>query len=215
MRAGWRTSWPTPWRWWTAGPTPCPPTAASRRAGRCRPRSKALQYRADVWYVCEPNGMTNSLRMLQRVLLLLLALAGPLLLLSLNVRLLASESFLRLEYGRTGFPVAPGFTAEERLALAVPSTVFVVPPMPPDDLAALEHAGAPLYTASEITHLVDVRRLVRRLTALAVLGLALLVLGAAAWWVGRLPGYARACERGGWLTVGLVVAIGLGIGGAG
>lgn len=152
--------------------------------------------------------------MLTRALLLALILAVPVTLLALNGWLLASEAFLRLEYGHPGFPAAPGFTAEERLALAVPSTVFLVRPMTPEDLAALEHDGAPLYTASEIQHLVDVRQLVRRLTALAALGLALLALGAVAWRTDRLPGYPGAVERGGWLAAGLVVAVGLGIGAA-
>ena len=43
-------------------------------------------------------------------------LSVPVILVALNVRLLASEPFLRWEYGRSGFPSAPGLTDAERLS---------------------------------------------------------------------------------------------------
>ncbi len=148
----------------------------------------------------------------QRLLLPAVALAVPLVLITLNVRLLASEAALRLEYGRPGFPAAPGFTDEERMALAGPSTLFLVRPITTAELAALEHEGAPLYTAEEIGHLVDVRRLVRRLSVLGALSMAVILIGAVAWRMGRLDGYGGAVERGGWWAVALVALVGLGFG---
>lgn len=119
----------------------------------------------------------------QRLALLLVAAAVPVTLVTVNVRLLASAAYLRWEYGRAHFPAAPGFTADERLAVAVPSTVFILGDTPPAALAALRRGDAPLYTESEIAHLVDVQRRVRILLAAGAFGAVAvgIALAAAAW----------------------------------
>lgn len=143
----------------------------------------------------------------------LLLLTVPLAAVALNVHLLASEPFLRVVYALPGFPAAPGFTDAERLALAVPSTAFIVRPGPPDGLAALRHRGEALYTAQEIEHLVDVRRVVARFTALGLMAVVVLAAAGLAAWRrrGRRATVGRALARGGWLLVGLVACVGLGI----
>lgn len=147
----------------------------------------------------------------QRLALLLVAAAVPVTLVTVNVRLLASAAYLRWEYGRAHFPAAPGFTADERLAVAVPSTVFILGDTPPAALAALRRGDAPLYTESEIAHLVDVQRRVRILLAAGAFGAVAvgIALAAAAW--GRARRAAAAVARGARATVGLVVVVGLGI----
>jgi len=141
----------------------------------------------------------------------LVTLAVPAACLAGTIHGLATEAFLRFEYARPGFPAAAGFTDAERLAAALPSTLFLVRPDPPSALAALRHAGRPLYAADEVAHLEDVRRLVRLVTALGWLGVVLLGAGGALWRRGRLPGYPGALARGGLVTVGLVGAVGAGI----
>ncbi|MCB0216360.1 MAG: DUF1461 domain-containing protein [Caldilineae bacterium] len=146
--------------------------------------------------------------MMRRLALAACSLAVPLLLAAIGVRLLASGPFLRLVYGRPGFPAAEGFDAAERLALALPSTRFIVNDAPPAELAALRHAGAPLYSADEIAHLVDVRRVVRRLGQLAsAFGLWLVLVGLAARRGGWLAAWARSLARGGWLTLTAVLLL--------
>jgi integral membrane protein (TIGR01906 family) len=140
----------------------------------------------------------------------LVSLAVPVVLIALNVRALASERFLRWEYGRPAFPSATGFSDAERMALAVPSTRFILADTAPDALLALRHAGAPLYTSEEIDHLVDVRVLVHRLSRLALAGLVWIVAaGLAAWRVGGWRRrWAGALGRGGALTVAFVLLAG-------
>jgi integral membrane protein (TIGR01906 family) len=154
-------------------------------------------------------------RSLNRLLMLLVVLTVPVILMAVNVRLLATETFVRWEYARPGFPAAPGFTDAERLAVAVPSTLFIVRAVDPAELAVLTDDGRPLYTAGEIEHLVDVRRAVVVLTWLALAGLAVIglavVLAASAGRSWRWPDLGRALMLGGGLTIGLVVAIGLGM----
>lgn len=143
----------------------------------------------------------------------LVTLAVPVVLVAVNVRLLASEAFLRWEYARPGFPAAEGFTGAERLAVAVPSTRFILNADDPATLAALRHGGRPLYTPGEIAHLVDVRRVVAGLTWLAILGLV--AVGALAFGAGRGRRWgdlALPLARGGWLAIGLVAGVGLGVG---
>lgn len=154
---------------------------------------------------------------MNRILTLLVVLAVPVILMAVNVRLLATETFVRWEYARPGFPAAPGFTDAERLAVAVPSTLFIVRTVDPAELAVLTDDGRPLYTAGEIEHLVDVRRAVTALTWLALAGLAVIGLavvlaasGGAAR-SGRWRDLGTALMLGGGLTIGLVVAIGLGM----
>lgn len=147
-----------------------------------------------------------------RLLFVLVVLAIPAILMALNVRLLATEAFVRFEYARPGFPTAAGFTDAERLAVAVPSTLFIVRSVGPAELAAMEHEGRPLYTAGEIEHLVDVRRLVTLITWLALAGLALIAAAAlAAWRTGQWRGFGRALIYGGGVTLGLVIVIGVGV----
>jgi len=148
----------------------------------------------------------------RRTLLVVVSLAVPLVLIPFNVRLLATAGFLGWEYGRPHFPPAPGFTDAERLALAVPSTRFILRDADPTELARLTHAGRPLYAPEEIAHLVDVQRFVARLTWLGILAAAAQLLAAADAWRRRgWAGFASALARGGWWTIGAVVAIGGGM----
>jgi integral membrane protein (TIGR01906 family) len=130
--------------------------------------------------------------------------------LAMAIWLLASEPFLALEYGRAGFPSAPGIADEERLALAIPSTLFLTrPAITDEDLAALRHDGAPLYTRAEIEHLEDVRELVWRITLAGVCGA--LVIVAALLVAGTNPRAQRAVARGlsagGFLIIGALVIV--------
>lgn len=149
---------------------------------------------------------------LRRLATLSIILAVPVVLIAVNVRLLASEAFLRFEYGRPHFPAAPGFSDKARLALAVPSTLYIVGAGTDDDLAALTHDGRPLYTAGEVQHLVDVRRRVVVLSWLALAAGAGIVGAVLLAWRRRSRALARAIDRGGWLTLALVAATGTAIG---
>lgn len=134
--------------------------------------------------------------------------ALPLVLAMLDVRLLASSAYIRLAFGRPGFPELPGFTPEERLALAEPSTRFIVDGSPPEALAALQHQGRPLYVADEIAHLVDVQAVVARLEAWALVAAVILVLaGWVAWRRGCLAIWSRALARSAWFSLALLALL--------
>jgi integral membrane protein (TIGR01906 family) len=138
------------------------------------------------------------------------AAAVPAASLAIAVWLVATPWFLRWEYGRPGFPAAAGFTSEERLALAVPSTLYLTRPgVTTADLESLTHEGRPLYEPNEVAHLVDVRRLVRTIGALGLVG-AVVITGTA-WRAAQKPEFVpdlgRGLALGGLITVTAVVAV--------
>jgi integral membrane protein (TIGR01906 family) len=143
-----------------------------------------------------------------RPLSVAIALAVPLVGLSASIRLLATGPYLRWEYARAGFGPAPGLSVSQREVLAVPSARFIVGGTSIETLAGLTLDGAPLYTEGEIAHLVDVKRRVCLVTALALLGVALCVVAAVLWRSGRYRAWPRALEAGGWLGLAIVALVG-------
>lgn len=112
-----------------------------------------------------------------------IVLALPPFLVLTAVRLVMSEAFIRLEYGRPGFPADRyGFTPDERLRYAPYTVRYLLDNEPMDYLAALEHGGAPLFTQKELGHMRDVQRVTQvafgvHLAASALLLAAALALG--------------------------------------
>lgn len=142
---------------------------------------------------------------------ILATLAFPICALTLAIQLLAGTDYVRWTMARSGYPASPGFSREERLHAAVPSTRFILGAESPETLAALDLRGAPLYQAAEIAHLVDVRRVIGRirLTGLFLAAAALILLA-------RRPralrlGLARALYAGGTVLLGFLLVLGLGI----
>jgi integral membrane protein (TIGR01906 family) len=150
---------------------------------------------------------------MSRIVRLIATVTVPLLLVLANVALLARGPFIAWEYGRSGFPAASGMTDDERLSLSKPSARFIVDNADVETLRRMTVGGEALYTEPEVQHVVDVRVLVRRLALLTLAGVV--VVGAAAIaWRGNRPrvrSLLAAIGRGGWLTVGLVVLVGIGI----
>ncbi|MFQ5987779.1 MAG: TIGR01906 family membrane protein [Dehalococcoidia bacterium] len=96
---------------------------------------------------------------------LLLILAIPLFLVSTNVRLLLSPSFVRYEYSKDGFPEAAGFSPEGRLSTAEATIFYLLSDKGIGFLRDLEGEGRPTFNERELVHLVDVKVWVRRTLA--------------------------------------------------
>lgn len=88
---------------------------------------------------------------------------------------LISPLFLRFQYARPDIPPSTRFTPQERQAYAEAAAYYLVSREPIDYLAALtDSQGSPLFNQRELTHMIDVKVLLRRATALdAVLGMLL------------------------------------------
>jgi integral membrane protein (TIGR01906 family) len=136
----------------------------------------------------------------------------PLVLLFLGLRLLASEFFLDVEYRLPNFPEDTyGFTQEERLENAKLCLQYLTTNA---DIRLLSEQafpdGSPLFNTRELSHMEDVKAVFMPVANIGF-GLTLLLFGLLLV-AQRRPWRAdviAGIRRGGWLTVGLVTAIGL------
>lgn len=146
------------------------------------------------------------------VLSWLVAILVPLALIGLGLRLLLTTTFLHVEYNMPYFPPDEyGFTKEDRLKWAPYAVEYLINGADISYLGDLKFDdGTPLYNERELSHMADVKRVTRG--ALNVWYATLAVLLALGIWSKVAHGeqaYRQGLRRGGWLMVGLAVAIGL------
>jgi integral membrane protein (TIGR01906 family) len=149
---------------------------------------------------------------MMRAASLFLTLAVPILLTLLSVRIVMTPLFLHLEYHRPGFPDDfYGFTLEDRLTYAPFAVNYLLNDAGIEYLGDLTFPdGSPLYTASELQHMKDVKVVTR--AAFFVLlfgGTAALIVGYFLWRSSRSE-FWQAIFNGGALTVGIIIMIVLG-----
>jgi integral membrane protein (TIGR01906 family) len=146
-----------------------------------------------------------------RVSKLLLILLIPILIIGGTVRLLVTDQYLGFEYRKDGFPAdAYGLTTRQRLQLASTNVHYVRAHIPGDALSNETVAGAPLYTAREVSHMADVRAMFQEIFgAWQIAFLLFLVLTWACWRAKEQRTLAWGLRAGGILTVGMVLSIAL------
>jgi len=154
----------------------------------------------------------------------LVSLLVPIVLVLISVRILISPLFLQIEYNTPGFPLDPyGFTKDERLYYSDLAVQYLInsadisflgdlrfpegQSAPPQSCQFMEDC-ARLYNARELKHMVDVKNVVKLALWVLYIGLGAMVgLGVWAYFGGWLADYRRGLRRGGWITVGFIVAI--------
>lgn len=109
-------------------------------------------------------------KLIINVLRLVVVLTLPVFLVLTAARLMIGDWFPRYEYSKPGFPAERyGWTQQERLQLALPSIHFLNSPLPAEQavqmLAEQKQPGTQslLFTQNELSHMVDVKRVVDRL----------------------------------------------------
>ena len=147
----------------------------------------------------EHSGRLGFLGALTRVLV---ALAVPLSLLVVSIRLVATPLFLWVEYHRPGFPEDPyGFQAEDRMILGSHGMDYILNWAPGPFLGEVRTSeGRSWFTPEEVSHMTDVKWVMQiGLWAGVVVVLAALVLGL----LRRRDrdGLLTSVAVGGWLTV--------------
>jgi len=152
--------------------------------------------------------------MLSRVLSALIIFSLPAVLLLLNVRLLMSDWFIRMEYARPDFPPdLYGMSPEERLELALTGLRSVTQPPGASILREIRFAdGRPAFNEREIRHMQDVYVLQGAAFRVGLI-VALALIGAWAYlWFSPAtrPLAWQSLNWGGLLTLGLVLGILLG-----
>ena len=171
----------------------------------------------------------TSARLLRLILRCYIMLALPFLLLLAGARLLLSYEFLRFEYTRPGFPADPyGFTTEDRLEYGMEAISFLFNAKGVEELARLrlprercwqpsaDASGCPLFTARELGHLEDAKRLLSIgftasvLCLLAVFFATVCVIFGPIRVILRraiLSGFSAGLMHGAYLTLAIIVAL--------
>ncbi len=150
--------------------------------------------------------------MSSRLISFFTALLTPIALLGLALRLLLTPAFLHIEYNLPGFPPDEyGFTIADRLTYAPFALEYLLNDQDLSYLAQLTFPdGAPLFNARELRHMQDVKVVTQ--ASLKIWYAALLLLFLLGVWARQgkwQPAYLEGLKRGGWLTLGLVVTVGL------
>ena len=136
----------------------------------------------------------------------------PLALIGLGLRLLLTPVFLRVEYNLPYFPAdSYGFTTADRLKWAPYALEYLVNNADISYLGDLKFEDdTPLYNERELSHMADVKRVVKgALTAWYVTLVVLLGLGLWSRFGSWEQAYRQGLMRGGWLMVGLAAVIGV------
>jgi integral membrane protein (TIGR01906 family) len=155
--------------------------------------------------------MTNpSFRWLAAGLRLFLAISMPVFLVLTSVRLVATETFVKFEYHRPGFPDDRfGFTREDRLTYAPYALRYLRNDADISYLGNLEFDGEPLYTPKELQHMEDVKVVARAAFRLhTVLSLAwVAAVIALAWRPETRRFLRRGLAEGGFFTIALIITL--------
>ena len=142
----------------------------------------------------------------------LVALAIPLALIGLAIRVMLSPLYYTIECNMPYFPPDNyGFTKADRMKWAPYAVNYLTNSADISYLGDLKFDdGTPLYNERELSHMDDVKRVTKGALNAWYVSLVLLVaLGAWASFGGWWQDYRLGLMRGGWLMVGLAVAIGL------
>ncbi len=147
---------------------------------------------------------------LTRIGLGLISFGLPFLLIMTSVRLLIAPWYPQVEYRMPYFPADTyGFTLEDRLKWSRPSIEYLLNDAGINYLADLRLSdGSSLYNERELSHMLDVKVLIQRMTVVWT-GLLILYAGIILWaWRGRwLPRLWGALSAGGRWTITLILCV--------
>ena len=149
---------------------------------------------------------------LQSALSYLTTLLTPIFLLGLGLRILLTPLFYNIEYRMPYFPEDNyGMAQAERLYWAPFAINYLINDADISYLGDLTFEdGSPLYNERELSHMYDVKLVTKASLRVWYLTVVLMAaLGAWARFDGWWQAFREGLRRGGWLMIGLVVAVGL------
>jgi integral membrane protein (TIGR01906 family) len=147
-----------------------------------------------------------------RILAWLITIFVPFALTFVGLRLLLTPAFPQIEYRTPGFPADDyGFTLQDRLHWSTISIDYLVNNADISFLGNLTFPdSSPLYNERELSHMHDVKQVVIPVLWIGyTVWLLVVVLGLWARFGGWWQEYLRGLQRGGRLTLGLVVVLGI------
>jgi len=141
-----------------------------------------------------------------------MAILVPVALIFLGVRILLSSAFLNLEYRMPGFPADNyGFTQAERLKWSKLAVQYLVNNSNEDFLGDLTFLdGTPLYNERELSHMLDVKKVVKPILSIGYTSWVLLIgLGLITIRINWRSEFRKGMRLGGMIMLGLLSVIGL------
>jgi len=151
---------------------------------------------------------------MKRVGFFLISLLVPFILLMAAVRIAFTPFFLVMEYRAPNFPPDNyGFTTEERLYWGKISLKYL---LDGSDISFLGDQrlpnDEPLYNERELSHMMDVKVVLQKTTlAWGILCAVVAAIGIWSWRSKWMSDFVRALATGGWITLGLIGAILVGV----
>ncbi|MEA3350016.1 MAG: TIGR01906 family membrane protein [Chloroflexota bacterium] len=144
----------------------------------------------------------------------LITILVPIVLVLGVVRVLMTPLFVQIEYRSPNFPAdSYGFTLKDRLRWSKVAVKYLLNDAGIEYLGGLQFDdGSALYNQRELKHMLDVKIVV--IAAMRVLHVSLAVMILVGVWAYRGEWwweYRKALSRGGWLTVGLLLTLIVGI----
>jgi integral membrane protein (TIGR01906 family) len=136
----------------------------------------------------------------------------PLALIGIALRLLLTPLYYTIEYNMPYFPRDQyGFTRADRLHWAPLAVTYLTNDADISYLSDLKFEdGSPLYNERELSHMQDVKHVVKGALLAWYISLAILAMLAFLAWRGDwMPEYLNGLRRGGWWMIGLAVSIGI------
>jgi len=155
-----------------------------------------------------PGARPRLAEWIARLLRVLFVICLPAFFLLTSVRLVASETFIELEYHRPGFPRDRfGFSQEDRLKYAPYAVRYLHNDADISYLGDFELDGAPMYTEKELRHMADVKTVVQTaFTVHTALTLALAAVAVFLMWRPSTRHLLRhALSEGGVFTIALII----------
>jgi integral membrane protein (TIGR01906 family) len=149
---------------------------------------------------------------MKNILSYLTSLLIPLALIGTALRILLSPLFFNIEYRMPYFPADEyGFTQQDRLHWAPFAVDYLINNADISYLGDLKFEnGSPLYNERELTHMADVKNVVRGALNVWFISLAILALIAMLAWRGDwVYEFINGLRRGGMWMIGLAVSLGL------
>lgn len=150
------------------------------------------------------------MKLMTKLLSVLIAISFPFVLIMFSIRVLFTPLFLVVEYNMPGFPADPyGFTQEERLKWGTASIQYLFNSEGPEFLENLRFEdGTSIYNQREVSHMLDVKILVKQALQwfyLILIGYILIIIWAKM--KNQLYLVWDSASKGGWLTLVFIGAI--------
>lgn len=180
------------------------------------------------WRLPTVNLPPRARQIAWNLLFALIVVLAPVFLSLTAVRLVLNGWFVEFEYRTPNFPADPyGFSMQERLKYAHVAVDYLINDAgieflgdlrfpagqmtPPESCRYMDDCTR-FYNDRELRHMLDVKILVQAVLRLwVVAGVLLVLLGVLAWRGGWEAFFRRAVSWGGWVTLGLIAAILLGV----